>query len=965
MKLNLKSIIILLAGLCTLFAGRSQLFAEETASLLKPVDLQCEMLQNPLGIDVLSPRLSWRLNSLKPGQSGQAQTAWRILVSDQDKFPLDFNQADSASFIWDSGWIESAKSQQIAYQGKPLESDKTYYWQVQIRDEQGKFSQPSETAFWSTGILNEDQWKGQWIGSGQSLSSEASDKRECDVDDPWFRKTFKLADKPTRAMLFVASIGFHEVYVNGKRIGDAVLSPNVTDHSKRARYITYDITGELQQGENVIAFWLGSSWSLFPWYQTDDKPQAPIVLAQTNIELADQSSVMIQTDESWKTASSPSKLTGTWRSGSYGGEHWDANKEVPNWNLIDFDDSSWKNAVTYSPKLTVSAQMSHPNRIQNIILPNSVQEVSPGVWRIDMGVNFAGWLEIPVEGKPGDTIEFHYSEAEQHETTFNLYSRYTLNQTGKGVFKNRFNYHSGRWVTIHGLTTAPNLAEIKGYHLRTDFAPAATFICSNKTENWVYNTVCWTYENLSIGGYIVDCPQRERLGYGGDAHATSETGIFNYHLADFYYKWMQDWRDTQGTGAIGLDGHFPGALPNTAPTYDGGGGPAWGGICITLPWSLYQQYGDIRCLEDNFQMIIDWLDFLEDHTKDGLLEQYGAIWTFLGDWLWPGAPGTPNSDDPEVLCFNNCYRVFNLITAAKIARVIGRNDMAEIWEKRAEISRKAINEKYFDASDNSYFGANPTIMSTALLANIPPEGTWDKVMKRLEDEIMINRTGHICAGITGGSMLFRLLRQERKDEILYSMTSKTDYPSWGFMRDSGATTIWEAWEKDKPGHSLLHSSFLFPGAWYIDSVLGIRPDVAANAKEPGIGFQKFLIQPPKLNATPLTFARGHFDSPYGRIVSDWRKVTDESGNVTTFILNATIPPNTTATVYVPSESGLVSVTTAEPLEELSPLFDNKPLDIPSDKVDGYVIFHLPSGSYTLQSHDRIDYQKIPCGSLKP
>ena len=476
--------------------------------------------------------------------------------------------------------------------------------------------------------------------------------------------------------------------------------------------------------------------------------------------------------------------------------------------------------------------------------------------------------------------------------------------------------------------------------VRTNFADAATFECSDPLQNWIYNTVNWTFENLSLGGYIVDCPQRERFGYGGDAHATSETGMLNYKLGAFYNKWLEDWRDVQGTEPMVGNMNDPawarkqegsgrklsgGVLPQTAPTYHGGGGPAWGGIVVTLPWFMYQYQGDTRVLEENFEMIKGWLTFLDTHVENNLLNRYGGRWDFLGDWLWPGATaqGMNNYSD-ENLFFNNCYWMYNLKTAAQVARVIGKTADAERWERQAEISSKAIHDKYYHPVDQNYSDKTMRSLSAALYGDIMPAEIRPLVMKSLEKEILVNQKGHIDVGITGGAMLFKVLREEGCDDLVYSMTSQTTYPSWGLMRESGATTIWEMWEKDLPGHSLLHSSYLYPGAWYIDGVAGIR------RRDDSPGFRKFDIRVPQLTETQLSWAKAHFDSPAGMISSHWAR---ESGKT---LLNVTVPPNCEAVVHFPDENG-------------RKISENSGFAKEIGRKNGYVLFEIPSGSYIFEN----------------
>lgn len=899
----------------------------QAQSSVLPENLRCEYLENPQGIDEIALRLSWTLSATNKNGFGQKQTAYRILVSRSSK-QLAQDKGDQ----WDSGWVPSSEMQHIVYGGKPLETDTYYTWKVAVKDESGKIAAWSTPANWSMGILKKAEWSAKWIGADEVFDPKQTD---CNISDPWFRKVVELKAKPKKAVMFVASVGFHELYVNGKKIGDDVLSSAVTDHNSRARYIAYDIASELKSGKNVIALWLGASWSIFTPYATADKPRAPIVIAQADVYNGEGQApaLRIQTDKTWKTHPSPNKLLGTWDFGKMGGELYDANKEIANWNLVSCDETAWKDATVFIPKLTLSAQMVETNRLFNEIKPIAIEERPDGSYRVDMGVNFAGWSEIKVKGSPGQRIDFLYSEREKEAMTFRNYSAFIIGSSGTGTFRHHFNYGSGRWITIKGLKEKPKLTDIKGWVVRTNYQTIATFQSSDSLQNWIYDRVRWNFENLSLGGYVVDCPQRERFGYGGDAHATSETGMFNYRLGAFYTKWMEDWRDVQGTkfmDPLNYGGNADnGILPHTAPTYFGGGGPAWGGISVTLPWQMYQHEGDKRVLERNFEMIKRWLAFLDSHTqKDNLMVRFGGPWDFLGDWLWPNATAEGmNNDKPENICLNNGYRVYNLRTAAKIGRLLGRNEEAAQWEKEADLSSAAIHQKYFNAGDNSYADSSMGNLAMALLAEVPPAGVRDAVMKRLEKEILVVRKGYIDVGITAGAVLFKLLREMGRDDLLYSMTSKTEYPSWGFMKASGATTLWEMWEKDLPGHSMLHSSFLYPGAWYIDGLAGIHRD----PKNPG--FRQFIIRAPKTTEKQLGWAKSSFDSPIGTIKSAWER---KNGNLK---LEVTVPPNSIATVYFPAADG-AQVTISSALAKKK------------GKEGSFTLYELPAGTYTISGKEQ-------------
>jgi len=439
---------IVFSVLCVLVPA-STVAAEASACSIRPVTLRCEYLEDPLGIDVPRPRLSWQLAAADPTARGQGQTAYQVVVLWQDP-SLQGND----EVVWDSGMVDSDRCVNVVYAGEPLYAGMVYIWKVRVKDEKGVVSAWSEPARWTVGPLGKaDWWSHKWIGGHKVFSrKEGWPPPDNDVPDPWVRKTFQLERKPERAVIYVASVGYHELYVNNKKVGDAILSPSVANHRKRARYVTYDISDYLEEGRNAIGFWLGVSWSIFPPYKTDSRPQTPIVMAEARITMPPNGQVkVISTDETWRTRPSANTLLGIWDFMHFGGESYDADKEVPGWCHPDYDDSSWPVAKVYEPNLVVSAEMVEPNRKIREIEPVMIQMVRPDVYRVDLGVNVTGWFEMDVHGKPGDVIEMKFSERSDKEMTHRLHSRYIIGPSGKGTFRNHFNYFTGRWVQIEGL----------------------------------------------------------------------------------------------------------------------------------------------------------------------------------------------------------------------------------------------------------------------------------------------------------------------------------------------------------------------------------------------------------------------------------------------------------------------------------------------------------------------------------
>lgn len=882
----------LLLAVCFLSAG--------CVSPMRPsvevTDLRCEYLTDPLGVDVAQPRLSWKLSARNPEyERGQRQTAYHVLVA-SSRALLDEDQGD----LWDSGEVASDRSVLVEYAGKPLESWASCWWKVRVRDERDDLTPWGPVAHWTMGLLDPSLWKAEWIGSDREFQ-EVKELPPSDdaLADPWLRKTFELGAEVRRAHLHVASVGYHELYVNGRKTGDTVLAPSVSDHNRRARYVTYDIQEHLKPGRNAIGLWLGASWSVFPLYRTDDKPQTPIVTAQGIFELADGTTVTIGTDDTWKTHPSPNYLLGTWMFRNFGGEYYDSEKEMDDWCSPGLDDSGWESATVYDPALELSAEMVPPNRRILALEPVSIREEPDGEFRVDMGRNFAGMVEIDIRGEPGTIVEFLFSEREEQLMTHKLHSACRIGPSGEGTFRNRFNYGVGRWIQIRGLQSAPAPEDIRGWLVRTDYDRAGQFRCSVDLLNDIHEITLWTFENLSLGAYVVDCPQRERMGYGGDAHATTRTALCHYDLGAFYTKWSQDWRDVQGNGPIWGLGEtmdrlraegmgtpdYRGHLPYTAPTYWGGGGPAWSGFCVTLAWEVYLRYGDRRILEQNLDTIRKWLAFLEGKSSDDMLRRYGGQWDFLGDWLWPEVPSGTNGDTRETLFFNNCFWIHNLQTAARIADVLGEEALARSWRQRAGEVRKKVHAEFFDPAENGYVNNFQAYLAIALLVDLPPEDVRPAVWKRLEDEILIHRNGHFWGGITGGAFIVKTLLEHHRSDLLHVMATREDFPGWGHMLRQGATTLWEAWDGR---NSRLHSSYLSIGAWFQEGLAGIR----AEPEEPG--FRRFSIRPHIPEDASLEWARALYESPYGQILSHWRR-TD--GSLT---LEVTVPPNTTATVFVPT-----------------------------------------------------------------
>ena len=776
----------LLAAMSLLLAGCAA--SGQTGA---PVEgLRCEYLTDPLGIDVTAPRLSWRL---APGANGLRQTGYQILVASSIE-ALRKNRGD----IWDSGRVASADSTFVPYAGPPMVTGDECYWKVRVWRQDGRPTEWSEPARWSMGILNEGEWQGRFIG-GAAPSF------------PWLRKTVDLNQKPRRAMAYVNALGYYELYANGRKVDDSVLAPAVSDYSKRTIYVAHDITDYLTAGKNSLALWLGRGWYVrgHPGVIHD----GPLVRAQFDITLADGSPMKLGTDGTWKVHASPITPLGKGTAfGDYGGEHYDANLEIPGWNTATFNDSDWDAATVFTPPKTITAaQMVEPNRIVETLKPAHIDENV-----IDMGKNYVGWLELalPADTPAGEHVKIEYADwtpTPDRWATFNQRDEY-VTRRGAQTIRSRFNYHGFRYAHVTGLSRVLSTDSVKGSAIRTGYDTASEFESSNPLLNQIYRTVSWTWQCLSLGGYVVDCPTRERLGYGGDSGTSIENGLINFDSGGLYNRWSDIWRDAQDPAT--------GDLPYTAPNYpdQGGGGPMWSGFIVTLPWQVYQQYGDHRVLEKNYPAIRKWLAFADSKTVDHILEPYVSIgirmpqWNYLGDWVTPRREGvTDAARDPVSGRFiNNCHYLYTLQIAAKIAAILGKTGDVAMYQERAATLSRVLQERFYDPAKGAYATGEQPYLALPLLLHITPPELRDRVRKTLEQTIVGKNNGHIDAGMHGTYFLLKELMADDRNDLIFTMASQTTYPSWGDMLRQGATTIWEDWS----GGSHIHDCLLSVGAWF-------------------------------------------------------------------------------------------------------------------------------------------------------
>ena len=732
--------------------------ASGQGSFSAPVSLRCEYLENPLGIDVVRPRLSWVLLSREAGQRDQHQAAYQILVASSPE-RLARDEGD----LWDSGKVQSDQSIQVVYAGQRLESRTNCYWKVRVWDTADRPSLWSDAASWSMGLLHASDWTGQWIAAPPDSASRPQPEAAAEEVTilPLLRKRFRL-DRPVRAAtLSVSSLGYHRVELNGIKVGNHEFDPMQSDYSRRAYYVTHDVTSGVRQGDNVLAVSLGKGW-YWPGIRgvTQDRPA---LLVDLMICCGDGTQIRVASDGTWKTAAAPLRLVGGRRNagGDFGVEVYDARQEQAGWNLASFDDSSWQPAeVLQLPLIDRSAQMMAPNRVVARLPAAAVHQPQPGQYVLDFGTNLTGRLRMKLTGSPGAEIGFlyyasHTGDRDKLTENFSQSDRYICRGDSSEEFCSQFTWRSFRFVNVTGLSGPPNLSDAVAELISTDLPRTSTFECSDPMLNRLHELVVHTHRCLTLGGIQVDCPHRERLGYGAEGQGSLMQALYNFDSAAFYSKWTRDFQDGQDPQT--------GMVYYTAPCrIDSGGGPAWSGACIVFPWHVYLFHGDRRILEEGYPTMRRWLDCLESHCQDGLLQPYGLpkmnVWQYLGDWASPRRPDDTlpcsghwtSAEDNQV--FNNLHYYLQLTLAGRIAAILGQADDARSYDDKARALRQRINAAYFDSPSASYTRGEQqqTYLAFPLVLDVVPAEHRARVLQNLLDDISQRRNGHLDFGVLGG-----------------------------------------------------------------------------------------------------------------------------------------------------------------------------------------------------------------------
>ncbi len=851
---------------CWWLAAGAALGLPAVAAGLSPDRLRCEYLDNPLGIDTPQPRLSWVLQSR---QRAQQQTAYQILAATSEALL----QADTGD-LWDTGKVASDQTLHVVYAGKALASCQRCYWKVRVWDKDGKASADSRPAYWEMGLLSPQHWLGQWIGRTTDTNS---------LPAPLLRRTFTLDGKIRQARAYICGLGYYELRLNGKKIGDHLLDPGYTRYDKRALYVTYDVTDELRRGKNVVGVILGNGWynvqTRAVWdFHNAPWRAAPKLLMQLHVEYADGRIETICTDSRWKTGAGPITFNSI-----YGGETYDARAEKPVWDTPDYDDSAWSMAeVVPAPSGRLTAQMMPPIKADQAIKPVKLTEPQPGVFVFDLGQNLSGFAEMRLRAPAGTRVVMKYGERlgqdgtldradiQQHVMRVDTNQQFqtdTYFPKGQGLetWRPRFVYHGFQYVEVTGFPGKPTLDTLRGVFVHSAIPAAGEFECSNPLLNQIWRAARWAYLS-NLQGIPTDCPHREKNGWTGDAHLAAEQGLFNYAPAAVYAKWINDLGDEQRPS-----GELPGIVPTSGWGYKWGNGPAWDSAFLLIPLYLYEYCGDTKVLCDHYEGMKRYVDYLTSKAKDGIVD------IGLNDWA-PFKTKTP----ADITSTAYYYRDAQIVALA--AGLMGNQADARRYADLAASIRKAFNNRFYHPDTGLYGNGSQTSLSCALYQGLVEPANKARVLNNLIAEVD-KANGHIDTGILGAKYLLNALLENGRADVAYRIASQKDLPSWGWWIEQGATTLWEQWNGTESRNHIMFGDI---SAWFYKALPGINPDPAAP------GFKHFIIKPHPVGG--LTYAKASYESVRGRIVSDWR-IKDGR-----FTLTVTIPANTTATVSLPTEN---------------------------------------------------------------
>jgi alpha-L-rhamnosidase len=843
--------------------------------------LLCENKPDPLGVDAAAPRLSWQLESVDAAARGLLQTGYEIRVAEA-------GPSFKGTLVWSSGKVSSDRQVQVPYEGKPLAPGQIYYWQVRVWDNKGKSSAWSSPAFWRMGLLRPADWKAQWIEPGYAEDTVLR-------PSPLLRKSFAVSKKLRSALAYVSAHGLYEAYLNGKKIGDACLTPGWTSYDKRLQYQVYDVSSMLGKGANAVGVMLGSGWyrGELTWEVHRNIFGHNLgVLFQLELTYTDGSKEYVVSDGSWK--SSTGAIT---YSEIYNGEIIDARKEKKGWSSAGYNDGDWApvKLAGESPGKLV-ATWNEPVKKHEVLKPVKIFKTPQGHLVVDFGQNLVGWVKLRVNGPAGDSVKLYHAEVLDKMGNFytdNLRKAkqeniYVLKGGGEESFEPHFSWQGFRYVRVVGFPGELKADDLVATALYSDMPQTGSFECSNALLNQLQHNIVWGQR----GNFLdvpTDCPQRdERLGWTGDAEVFCRTAAFNRQVNNFFAKWLQD---------VSADQFASGAVPHVVPNVLGpadGGSAGWSDVATIVPWTMYLVYGDKKILGDQYASMKAWVGYMEQNSDHYLWNKGGHF----GDWLsyWPEGHGERAAITDNYL-IAQAYFAHSTQLVIEAAKVLGREDDVQHYSELLKKVKDAFVREYATPSGRLVCNTQ-TAYVLALAFDLLPEAVRAAAAERLVKNIK-DYDDHLTTGFLGTPYLCHVLSNTGHTDIAYKLLLQESYPSWLYPVKMGATTIWERWDGQKPDssfedigmNSFNHYAYGAIGDWMYQVMAGI------DTYKEYPGYKKIKIMPHPGGG--LHYVQADLQTYYGLVASHWKQ---QDGN---FFLDVTVPVNTTADIYIPGDSSRV------------------------------------------------------------
>lgn len=823
------------------------------SAMFKITEIQCEYKNNPIGLGCTAPRLMWKLSS-----DPAAQTAYRVIVS-ASRTAAERGVGD----LWDSGVVRSATAFCAEYAGKKLSSRMQCWWRVTVFS--GDSYAESEVGSFETGLLSRKDWKGTWAAMPAQRSGATM----------LLRREFDLPCTPVRARAYVCGIGFHELFINGQKTGTAVLNPSLTDYSRRVPCCAYDITPSLRTGKNVLGLEVGQGWN---------GAKQALIQVYAECEDGQETEIHSSVNGGWYVAAGP-----TVEASIYDGEIYDARLEefIPkNWSTAEYTASASKGWMpcVYNPGPAGKIEMQSVEEecVLREYRCRSLTSMADGSLVADIGRNIAGWVRVRVRGRRGSRIRLEYGERLKPDGSVdrcNLRSAkatdlYILKGEGEEEYAPRFTFHGFQYVQVF-LEGGCELLSLRGELVCNATRAAGSFECSDGELNALHAMAEITERN-NQQGVLTDCPQRdERFGWLNDLSSRLYQTVYNCGMERFFPKFANDIADTQ------LEN---GAIADTAPYYTGGR-PA-DPVCnayLLMPFFSYQLYGDARFVRQIYGGCKKWVDFLLSKSENYIMQ-----YSYYADWVAPECFG----EHTDNLYVSSVFLYWQLKLLSRLAGIAGRGEDAAAYAEHAERSAVAIRARYYDARAHRFAGGTQAADALALSLGIAEEGERAAVAENLAANVR-KRGYHSACGNIGYRHLFYALADNGYFETAMRMLKNPEYPGWGYMLASGATSVWERWESEMSSEmdSFDHPMFGSYDAFLYHYLGGIRID------EDAFACDRVTIEP--VLAEGIGYVRSSFGTVRGEIRCEWRR---EGENV---LLHVEIPQGVTAKVVFGGKTSVV------------------------------------------------------------